>query len=212
MGISLIFDLFVVLILLVSAGVSFFRGFIREVLTIFGFVGGAMAAFFAGGIVSDFIKTQFNLTGDDVGKLFGLIPYDMVASIASYGGIFIAVFLSLQLASHFISSAAKAIGLGPVDRTLGVFFGLARGVLLLAILYLPFNLILPDENKEAWFGSSKTHVFLESGSNWLAEFLPKSDETTKDDTSPKEPAKDVTMPQPENDPTQDKIKQIIEGQ
>ncbi len=171
-----------------------------------------MAAFFGGGIVSDFIKTQFNLTGDDVGKLFGLIPYDMVATIASYGGIFIAVFLSLQLASHFISSAAKAMGLGPVDRTLGVFFGLARGVLLLAILYLPFNLILPDENKEAWFGSSKTHVFLESGSNWLGEFLPKSDEPTKDDSSPKESAKDVTMPQPENDPTQDKIKQIIEGQ
>ena len=181
MALSLILDLVVVLILLVSAGVSFFRGIIKETLTIFGFAGGFLAAFFAGGTVSDFVKTQFNLTGENVGKLFGMIPYDMVATIASYGGIFVVVFLSLQLLSHFISSAARAVGLGPVDRTLGVFFGLARGVLLLGILYLPFHLILPDENKETWFGKSQTHTYLEATANWLSGFLPKQDDKPEED-------------------------------
>lgn len=215
MALSLIFDLAVVIILLVSAGVSFFRGIIREVLTIFGFMGGILAAFFLGGTVTPMVLNAFDLTGDDVGKLFGIVPYDIVASVATYGGIFLAVFLLLQLASHFISSAAKAVGLGPVDRTLGVFFGLVRGILLLGILYLPFHFILPDENKETWFGTSKTFVFIQGTSTWLAGFLPNASENgdesnstreilqdidvlkdpSKKDKEP-EAGKDVSMPQP----------------
>lgn len=214
MALSLIFDLAVVIILLVSAGVSFFRGVIREVLTIFGFLGGIIVAFFGGGVVTPMVLNAFDLNGDDVGKLFGMVPYDIVATVATYGGIFLAVFLLLQLASHFISSAAKAVGLGPVDRTLGVFFGLARGILLLGILYLPFHFILPDENKENWFGSSKTHVFIEGTSTWLSGFLPNSEEDNKNSTREilqdidvlKDPSQkekpepkadaDVSMPQP----------------
>ena len=184
MALSLIFDLAVVIILLVSAGVSFFRGVIREVLTIFGFLGGILAAFFLGGALTPMVMNFFNIEKDTPNKLFGMVPYDIVATVATYGGIFLAVFLILQLASYFISSAANAIGLGPVDRTLGVFFGLARGVLLLGFLYLPFHFILPDENKENWFGSSKAFVYIESTSKWLSGFSPFANEPSKpDDTN-----------------------------
>lgn len=215
MALSLIFDLAVVIILLVSAGVSFFRGVIREVLTIFGFLGGILAAFFLGGAVAPMVMNFFNIEPDSPDKLFGMVPYDIVATVATYGGIFLAVFLLLQLASHFISSAANAVGLGPVDRTLGVFFGIARGVLLLGILYLPFHFVLPDENKESWFGSSKTFVFIEGTSKWLSGFLPNSDNGETGDNSTtreilqdidvlkdpngdvnKKPKTDVSIPQP----------------
>lgn len=177
MGIALIFDILVVIIVLVSAGVSFFRGIIKEVLTIFGFAGGIICAFLGGGLFAPMVQNAFGVSGTDgqeVGKLLGIIPYDMVATIATYGGIFLIIFLGLQFISHHISKGAKAIGLGPVDRTLGVFFGLARAILLLGVLYLPFHLILPDENKEQWFGTSKTFVFVEGATNFLSGFLPAS--------------------------------------
>lgn len=183
MGIALIFDILIIIIVLVSAGVSFFRGIIKEVLTIFGFAGGLIGAFFGGGLFAPMVQNAFGVSGADgqeVGKLLGIIPYDMVATIATYGGIFLIIFLGLQFISHHISKGAKAIGLGPVDRTLGVFFGLARAILLLGVLYLPFHLILPDENKESWFGSSKTFVFVEGATNFLAGFLPASADNTKD--------------------------------
>lgn len=173
MNISVIIDLAVVLVILVSAGVAFFRGFVREVLTIFGVIGGALAAFFFGPQIAPLF---FNWLGVEDGetpkKLFNLIPYDIVANICAYASIFLAVFLILQLISHFLSASVRAVGLGPVDRTLGVVFGIARGILLLGILYLPFHLILPDDNKREWFGNAKTFVYVESVSTWLQSFLP----------------------------------------
>jgi membrane protein required for colicin V production len=183
MNIAVVVDLLVVLILLISAGVSFFRGFIREVLTIFGVIGGLLAALFFGGMVQPLTDGWFGVgEGKDAGKLFDLIPFSIVADVTAYGGIFLSVFIILQLISHFLSSAVQALGLGPVDRTLGVFFGIARGVLLLAILYLPFHLILPDEQKETWFKNSKTFFYVESLSGMLAGYLPES-EDKKDEKS-----------------------------
>ncbi len=174
MNIALLVDIGVVLVLIISAGVSFFRGFIREVLTVFGVIGGALAALMFGPSLKPLMSGWFGIEeGKEPEKLFDLIPMNLAADIASYVSIFLLVFILLQLASHFLSGAVRALGLGPVDRTLGVFFGVARGVLLLGILYLPFNLILPDDNKKEWFESSKTMFFVQNISEWMAGFLPQ---------------------------------------
>lgn len=175
MNIALLVDLGVVLILLISAGVSFFRGFIREVLTIFGMIGGIIAAMTLGGMVRPFVQGWFGITeGKDPGKLFDLIPMTIAADVTAFGGIFLIVFILLQVVSYFLSGAAHAVGLGPVDRTLGVFFGIARGILLLGIIYLPFHLILSEDKKEEWLSSSKTYVYLDGIAGWLAGFMPEA--------------------------------------
>lgn len=186
MNIALFVDIGVVLVLLISAGVSFFRGFIREVLTIFGVLGGAMAAFMFGDDLKPLMASWFGIEKDkDPGKLFDLIPMNLVADVAAYASIFIGVFILLQVISHFLASAVRALGLGPVDRTLGVFFGIGRGILLLGILYLPFSLILPDSKKE-WLNDSKTMFFVQETSEWMASYLPQEKdakaaaETTRD--------------------------------
>ena len=92
---------------------------------------------------------------------------------------FVIVFIILQLASHLISSAAQAVGLGPVDRTLGIFFGLARGLLLLGILYLPFHLILPEDTKKQWFEKSQTMVYVQGTTEWLISFVPQEKSSEK---------------------------------
>jgi membrane protein required for colicin V production len=174
MDISVLFDIGVILVLLISAGVSFFRGLIREVLTILGALGGGFAALSFGPSVVPLTSSWFGIEkGKDAGELFGLIPMELAAQITAYAGIFILVFVILQLASHLISNAAQALGLGPVDRTLGIFFGLARGLLLISILYLPFHLVLSDDTKKDWFEKSQTMVFVKGVTEWLISFVPQ---------------------------------------
>lgn len=180
MNIALLVDIAVIVLLLISAGVSFFRGLIREVLTIVGAVGGGFAALAFGPKLVPLMSKWFGVVeGKPPAKLFDLIPMDVVAQIAAYAGIFVVVFIILQLASHLISSAAQAVGLGPVDRTLGIFFGLARGLLLLGILYLPFHLILPDDTKKEWFEKSQTMVFVQGTTEWLISFVPQEKSSEK---------------------------------
>lgn len=181
MSISLLVDIGVVLVLLISAGVSFYRGLIREVLTIVGVLGGAMAALMFGESFKPIVYGWYGLKPgqEKVDKIMDILPMDLAADMTAYALIFLAVFILLQLASHFLSSSAHAIGLGPVDRTLGIFFGIARGVLLLGVLYLPFHLILSDDNKKEWLSHSKTMFYVEGMSGWLADFLPQDDEAKK---------------------------------
>jgi membrane protein required for colicin V production len=172
----MILDLVVLGILLVSAIVAFFRGFIRELLTIMGVVGGAVAALSLGPALSPLMLRWISTPpepGKEAEKIFGLIPPDQMAAILAYGAIFIVVVIILSVVSHFLSGWAKAIGLGAVDRTFGVFFGLARGALLIALLYLPLLLVMEKDTRDDWFKGSKTHHYVEAGASWLSGFIPE---------------------------------------
>lgn len=173
----MIIDIVVGAVLLISALISFFRGFIREVLTIAGVAGGGLAALTFGSSLSPVFRKWLGVVdGQPVTKLFDLIPMTIIADVCAYAAIFIAVVITISVISHFISSGVKAMGLGPIDRTFGVIFGIVRAVLLLGLLYLPFHLLMDDAAKEKYFGTSKTHIYVEKTSNFIAGFLPSSKE------------------------------------
>lgn len=171
----MIIDIVVGAVVLVSALISFFRGFIREVLTIAGVAGGALAALTFGSSLSPVFRKWLGVVdGQTVTKLFDLIPMTIIADVCAYAAIFIAVVITISVISHFVSSGVKAMGLGPIDRTFGVIFGIIRAVLLLGLLYLPFHLLMDDTAKDKYFDTSKTHVYIEKTSSFIAGFLPSS--------------------------------------
>ena len=170
----MIVDILVLAVLLISALIAFLRGVIREVLTITGVVGGLAAAYFGGPLLAPHMRGWFGVEeGIEPERLFGVLPYDIVADALSYGATFIVVVIVLSILSHFLAEGAKSVGLGAVDRSLGFVFGLLRGVVLLGLLYLPVHLFIDEESKESWFASSKTHFYLERTSSVLAEFIPE---------------------------------------
>jgi len=177
----MIIDIVVGLVVLASALISFMRGLIREVLTIAGVVGGILAAVFLGPVMTPTVRAWFGAgEGQNPDKLFDMIPMEIVADATTYGVIFITVVIVLSVASHVISGAAKAVGLGPVDRTLGVAFGIARALVLLGLVYLPFHLLMDDKRKEEFFAGSNTHYFIEKTSAVMASYLPESEDVEKD--------------------------------
>lgn len=170
----MVVDIVVGLVTLVSSIIAFLRGFIREVLTIFGVVSGLLAAYFGGGHLAVYMNQWLGVKeGEPIPELFGMIPYNIIADALSYGAIFITVVIILSILSHFLAETAKTLGLGAIDRTLGVVFGIARAVLLLGLVYLPFHFILEAETKAKWFEGSRTYIYIEKTAIQLSQLLPE---------------------------------------
>lgn len=171
----MVLDVIAAVILLISVIIAFLRGFIRESLTIFGIGGGILAAYVGGPLLLPSMNGWMGITGEeDAAKLFDIIPYEYLSYVLAYGAIFIVFVIMLSIFSHFLAEFAKNLGLGALDRTLGVVFGVVRGVLVLGLLYWPFLHLLSAEQKDEWFGESKSKIYLEMTSTWIDGFVPKS--------------------------------------
>ena len=84
MNIAVLVDIGVILVLFISAGVSFFRGFIREVLTVLGVFGGAFAAFMFGGQLRPFMAGLFGITeGEEAGIEYNTGLYADIGGVAT---------------------------------------------------------------------------------------------------------------------------------
>ena len=178
----MIFDIVVLIILLVSCVTAFLRGFIREVLTICGVVGGTLAAFFLSPSTAPYIQAWLGADkGEKAEKIFGILPPDLAGSLLSYGGTFAIVVVILSFVSHKLAQGARALGLGAVDRSLGVLFGMVRAVLLLSLLYLIPFVLAPRDVRDKFLAGSKTQPMLEITTGWVASFLPGTAKAAPDE-------------------------------
>jgi len=150
------------------------RGFIREVLTITGVVGGMAAAYFWAPMLKPHMRGWFGVEeGVEPEHLFGVVPYDTLADVLSYGLIFIIVVAILSFVSHSLAEFARRIGLGAVDRSLGFLFGLVRGIVLLGLIYLLPYTFFDKEKRDEFMVDSKSQVYLEKVSAAMASYLPE---------------------------------------
>jgi membrane protein required for colicin V production len=101
----------------ISAIIGAWRGLVREVVSILGWVIAFLAA---------------NLLAGPFGPAMPqAIPTPELRVAAAYVAVFIASLVLTSLAGLLLSKVVKAVGLGGIDRLLGAAFGAARGVLIL---------------------------------------------------------------------------------
>ena len=104
---------------------SLSRGFVREVISLIGLV----LAFIVASRVS-------GPTGDYLGQW---ISNSTVADIAGFAIIFVIVMVVVGLVGAVLRKLVDLAALTATDRTLGVFFGAARGMLLIALCFLVYT-------------------------------------------------------------------------
>ena len=93
------------------------RGLVREVLSILGWVIAFLAA---------------NLLAGPLGPAMPqAIPTPELRVAAAYVAVFVGSLVVTSLVGLLLSRIVKAVGLGGVDRALGAVFGAARGLLIL---------------------------------------------------------------------------------
>jgi membrane protein required for colicin V production len=117
-----IFDYAVLAIVGLSILLSMMRGFLREILSLAGWV----AAFF----VAKFYTLEL------APLLPEAIPTESLRLLAAFVILFLATLLVGSLLAIALSEVFKKIGLGWLDRWLGAVFGLARGVIIVGVLVM----------------------------------------------------------------------------
>lgn len=108
--------------------------------------------------------------GDRLAEAFTSIEVPSVRLMLGYGICFIAVLIFGALVTFLVRKLVDGSGLSGTDRLLGMFFGLARGMLLvvLAVLMLGFT----PFPRDAWWHESRLLPSFQNGAEWLAAKLP----------------------------------------
>ena len=92
-----------------------------------------------------------------------------------YGAAFVLVFIATLFACGFVAFGFKklldAVGLRPVDRTLGALFGLLRGVVILLVASVLFQ--SAGQGNSAWWQASQGAVVLSALLQQLKPALPE---------------------------------------
>ncbi|GAB3458634.1 hypothetical protein GCM10027396_39980 [Insolitispirillum peregrinum] len=156
-----VFDMVALAVLLLSAVLAFFRGFVHEVLSITAWVGAALSALYGFPYARP--------------KAHELIPIPMVADVAAAVAVFLVVLLILSMVTRTISKQVQGSALNSVDRSLGFLFGLVRGAVVLSIAYVVLSWVIPDPAaRPDWMRYAKSGPLLESGANLLRSMVPPS--------------------------------------
>src|ERR1700744_2725076 len=122
-------DFLIVLVIGASAGYAAWRGFLSETLSIFAWAAAAFATLYFGPWVVPLARS--------------MIATPWLASLAAYAGVFLVVFIPLSFMSHRFSESVKNSPIGPLDRALGIAFGIVRGLVAVALVYLAYTYFVP---------------------------------------------------------------------
>ncbi|MES9830903.1 MAG: CvpA family protein [Candidatus Thiodiazotropha sp. DIVDIV] len=149
-------DILIIAIIALSAVISLIRGFVQEALSLATWI----AAFTLAWLFFRTLSVE-------------LIPWIDVPSIrlgVSFGLILIGVLIIGAIINHFMKVLVDTTGLSGTDRMIGIFFGMARGAVIVAILVLLAGLT-PFPN-DPWWHESRLIPYFQDMALWLKSFLP----------------------------------------
>ncbi|MCU7937440.1 MAG: CvpA family protein [Candidatus Thiodiazotropha sp. (ex Dulcina madagascariensis)] len=149
-------DILIIAIIALSAIISLVRGFVQEALSLATWIAAfALAWFFFRALAVE------------------LEPWIDVPSIrlgVAYGVILLAVLLLGAVVNHFMKVLVNTTGLSGTDRLIGIFFGVARGAVVIAILILLAGLTpFPQDD---WWRESRLIPYFQDLALWLKHYLP----------------------------------------
>ncbi|HEX9648876.1 MAG TPA: CvpA family protein [Alphaproteobacteria bacterium] len=155
-------DLGVALVVLVSAVFAFYRGFVRETLAIAGWVGAAVVTYYfftdARSYVAEYIADEF------------------LVNVATGAGLFLAALVALWLVIHLIVIRVKDSPLNALDRSLGFLFGVARGVVVVALAYMVGEMTLwddADHPRPEWLEDARSRPLIDYAAGLIVAVTPK---------------------------------------
>ena len=153
-------DVILIVIMLISGFLAMVRGFTREVLSIFSWAVAAVAALY--------------LTPKYSAVLDQYTNNPSVSQIAFAAGVFIITLIVVSLITFRVSDKVLDSKVGALDRTLGFVFGLARGFLLVAIVFILFTALARDQPE--WVRNARSFPILQQTQVAIESLLPMNPE------------------------------------
>ena len=156
-----ILDVVVAVVVLVSALFAFYRGFVREALAIAGWVGAAFATVWLYPVARPFADEW--------------LEEAWLGDVATGATIFLVSLVILWLVAHAIVIRVKDSPLNALDRSLGFLFGLARGVVLVALAYMVATRALwhDGEARPRWLVEARSLPVIDRSAGLLIALVPE---------------------------------------
>ena len=157
-------DIVVLSVLVVSGILAFRRGFVREIFALGTWIAATViaASYYPDlkpWVVKQGIKD--NLTSEAAAAIL----------------LFCGTLIILIPLGTFIADLIKGPTLTALNRSLGLVFGLVRGLLVLCLVFLCFMLIWPlEEGQPEWLKSPKSRPVLAYGAEILQNLVPKDEQ------------------------------------
>ncbi|APR95903.1 colicin v production transmembrane protein [Pandoraea thiooxydans] len=148
------------LALVIVAGsmlLGMWRGFLREVFALIGWV----VAFFVARALAPTVTRW--LPGDLPGR-------EVTQGLLAFVLVFVAVVFLAGIVNSLLGKLVEISGLRPADRGLGTLFGVVRGVVILMILVCAAR--LTDAPQQTFWQQSLLRPYVEQGLQVLRPFLP----------------------------------------
>jgi len=150
-----LFDVAIVVLVLVSTGVGWLRGALRELFSLLSWLAAGWVAYTfraaAGGLLQSWISDP------------------TVQQVVGGVALFVVVVLVLSMLGTFTALMVEKAGMRGADRSLGLVFGVARGVVLAAGLVLLLRAAGFDQ--QSWWQSSLLVEALDSPADAIEQLI-----------------------------------------
>lgn len=147
-----IIDGVVALIIVLSALLAYARGFVREAMAIAGWIAAAVLAFLFAPKAMPLIR-ELPVVGEF------LTDSCELSVIAAFAAVFALALVVVSFFTPLFSSLVQRSALGGLDQGLGFVFGVARGVLLVAIAFFVYDTVMTGQNFTIVDESRSAQVF-----------------------------------------------------
>lgn len=149
-------DYAIIGLIVISSIIGLFRGFIREAFSL------------AIWIVAIWVGLTFSREFSSF--LEGIISYPSARIAAAFAALFFVTLILGALISYLLGELVKKTGLTGSDRFAGMIFGIARGLIVVAIIIMLAGLTpLPEDS---WWKESVLIPPFQSLAIWLHDHIP----------------------------------------
>ena len=138
-------DIAIVFIVAISGVISMIRGFVKEAM--------ALVIWLAAFVVSMSFKEVV------AGLLANVIALVSIRQLAAWGILFVGTLLIGAMINFLLGKLVSSTGLSGTDRTLGLVFGVFRGLLVVLALVIIVPKALPVDQDSWWTASSLIPLF-----------------------------------------------------
>jgi len=151
-------DGLVILIIFLSAFLAMVRGFSREFLSLLSWI-------LAGASIYFFYKPTLPL-------LERYISSHTVALAVTVVMLFLVSLIIISAITMKLADIIIDSRIGALDRTLGLVFGIMRGLLILAVAILFLNGLIKTPDQPGWIAHARTKPMLDALGNKMWNMLP----------------------------------------
>ncbi len=151
-------DILVIGVLALSGVLAFARGFTKEVLSIGGWLAAGLVTLYVLPLARPFTRQY--------------ITEHLMADFVTGLVVFVISLFVFSLLAGAISQRVQDSAVGALDRSLGFLFGVARGIVVLALAYLVMlQFVAPDRHPD-WINQARALPSLQWSANLLHDLAP----------------------------------------